>query len=99
MANKKDDVATSLANIKRGSGLQLSTDAETQQRTEAAMQQRTPAKPPKDWVSKGVEWRPKQHRALKVLAAQRGKEFREILEEVIGEYLAAHKLEIASDGD
>jgi hypothetical protein len=69
--------------VRRGAGLQLSTDAPSQDRK--------PAKPPKDtnWVSKGAEWRPNQHRALKTLAAQRGMDFREVLEEAITAYLAA----------
>jgi hypothetical protein len=44
--------------------------------------------PQKDWISKGVEWRPAQHRALKILAAQQGREFREVLEEAVAAYLA-----------
>jgi hypothetical protein len=71
--------------IRRGAGVQFSTDAPSQDRK--------PAKPPKDtnWVSKGAEWRPAQHHALKVLAAQRRMDFREVLEEAITAYLAAQE--------
>lgn len=83
MADKK--LTPDALQVRRGAGLQLSTDVPSQDSK--------PAKPPKDtnWVSKGAEWRPNQHRALKSLAAQRGMDFREILEEAITAYLAAQE--------
>lgn len=79
------DKKLTTADIKRGGGVQLSTDATSPNGTAATL----PPRKERDtnWINRGAQWRPEHYQQLKVLAAQRGLQFRQVLASAVAEYI------------
>lgn len=71
--------------VRRGAGLQIGSNAPSPNGTAATLPQRKERDT--NWINRGAQWRPEHYQQLKVLAAQQGLQFRQVLERAVAEYI------------